>query len=460
VIDYAGQSVLVIGENAFGVAAAVMENEGSLVEVMPAGPGLPDPTPKLIDWNGRKDWAADCLVQTRSVTGVTLEDTDAWDQVVLAGVPEIHAEEVLRRAQRAMRPHGNLRVLKEGIGWDGSKAQLAISEAENLVAIAGLVGGPKGRSERKVMLHVHNVRRCGGTGNFVYDMARCFPEYAHTALCVNDPAGDPNWIRDVSHVMRTMYAPQLTEALLEEINPRIVVLHATSGGKLEGEWPYPWLQAVDKRFVIRLHHIPTRPILPADLSVFVSEYVKGRYEQFLDKQIPRHIVMPPCTDLKPYAQIPRPPHHRGKVATTGGKACAEMQALMKGALSDWKWNSTPPGRLNQFAGYLAQFPFAVVWSGHQETWCRTVTEAMAAGCVVIAHRAGAIPEQIEHGVNGYLFNTGDELVKLMDEVQANVTTARLAQIAQAGREWAVKNVGLERMRTALYPFFVEALMED
>ncbi len=445
-MSFQDKDVLVIGERTFSTAVLAMENGANLVEVMPARPGGPDDVEQLLSWGGRRDWASSAKIQVRNVAGTTLEDSDFWDDVVISGVDQADLPEVLRRAQRAAR--GQVRVFKNAVEWTGEQRVDRPPPAVEL----------DDRAERKVMLHVHNVRRCGGTGNFVYDMARCFGNFDHVAVCVNDPAGDEVWIRDVQNVMRTMYAPQITEELLEEINPRVVVLHATTGKKLAGEWPYPWLQGGGKRFVIRLHHIPTHPILPADLSVFVSKYIQGRYEQFLGKQIPRHITMPPCTDLSAYASIPRPPHGRGKLATTGGKACAEMQALMKGELSDWEWDSSPPGRVGMFANYLARFPFAVIWSGHQETWCRTVTEALAAGCVVIAHRAGAIPEQIEHGVNGFLFDGAQDLVPLLARVHA-MDKLELAEIAMAGREWAVKNAGFERMKSDLYPYLTEALME-
>ncbi len=443
-MNFDDQDVLVIGDKTFNTAALALEKGASLVEVIPAKQGAPDEVSKLLGWDGR---ASAGNVQVRNVAGTTLEDENSWDDVVISGVGQAEFPEVMRRAQRACR--GQVRVFKNAVDWEGEK-KAAVLRPPSPVELD--------LAERKVMLHVHNVRRCGGTGNFVYDMARCFPQFVHVALCVNDPSGDPDWIRDVSNVMQTMYAPQVTQDLLDEINPRVVVLHATVGAKVAGAWPYPWLQDGGKRFVIRLHHIPTHPILPADLSVFVSEFVKGRYAAFLDVHISRHIVMPPCTDLAPYAAIP----HRTSFplsATTGGKACPEMQAMQE--LAHWAWDSRPPGRIGQFAAYLGRFPFAVIWSGLQETWCRTVTEALAAGCVVVAHRAGAIPEQIEHGVNGYLFDTGAELTTIMAELakKSRSSPARLAQVAVRGRAWAVENAGFERMRAALYPFLTEALME-
>jgi hypothetical protein len=449
--SFKDKKVLVIGEQSFDTALVAVKHGASLVEVIPPRPDLTGDVGRLLACKAREE--STTTLQLRNVAGTTLEDEGSWDDVVISGVGQAEFPEVMRRAQRASK--GQVRVSKNAVDWK------APSKPEDVAVLRPrpIVQLNDDRAERKVMLHVHNVRRCGGTGNFVYDLARCFPEFDHVALCVNDAAGDPLWIRDVQGSMRTMYSPQLTKALLAEINPRVVALHATSGTKLEGEWPYNWLQDGGKRFVIRWHHIATRPILPADLSVFVSEHVKWTfYKSFLGKQIKRHIVMPPCTDLKPYARVPARTEFP-KIATTGGKACAEMQALMKAQLSDWSWDSKPPGRVNQFAGYLGRFPFAVVWSGHQETWCRTVSEALAAGCVVIGHRAGAIPEQIKHGENGYLFDDAAELVKLLHELQNDVSPERLKQVAAAGREWALKWVDFPFMKSALYPYLTEALME-
>lgn len=334
------------------------------------------------------------------------------------------------------------------------------------------IAPPAAPPPSNTILHVHNVRRCGGTGNFVYDLARCFPEFEHVALCVNDPSGDPRWIQAVSNTMRPIYAPALTPELLDELNPRVVCLHSTVGGKLgsgdpKADWPYDWLSDGGRRFVIAFHHTVTYPLVPADLDVFVSEFIKKRYEAFLPR-MKAHAVIPPCTDLRPFAAITREHHSDGVgseplALTTAGKACDEAKAVLSsrnGASGPWIVDHQPPGTLGSMPGYLSKFPFAVVWSGHQETWCRTVSEAMAAGCLTFAHRAGAVPEQITHGQNGFLFDTGDELVKLLDEVRANemFSPLRLQQIARAGREWALKNVGFERLKNDLYPHLMRGVL--
>jgi hypothetical protein len=320
---------------------------------------------------------------------------------------------------------------------------------------------------KNVILHVHNVRRCGGTGNFVYDFARCFPEFHHVALCVNDAVGDQAWIQAVSATMRSLYAPRLTPELLEDLNPQIVVLHGTTGARLgtgnpKADHPYSWLGGNGKRFVIAYHHIPTYPLVPADLDVFVSEHIKSKYQAFLGR-MKAHAVIPPCTDLKPYVAVPRQGTASAPlVLTTAGKACDEARSALaqrNGAQGAWTVDHTPPGKLGAMPGYLRRFPYAVVWSGHQETWCRTVSEALAAGCVTLAHRAGAIPEQIEHGRNGFLFDGREDLLQLMDDIESNrIPPGKRQAVAQAGREWARHHVGFERLKADLYPHLMRGVL--
>jgi len=432
-IDWKGKKVLGIGPGSLEIIQQALSCGAELVEVIRVLPEDRDPSDTLIAWEGRKE--SDGSVVLRNVSATTLEDEDWWDIVVLEGIHQSHLPVVLPKAQRALTKNGLIAATKDFTEFTSFVNTVPVKPA----------GEPA-----NVMLHVHNVRRCGGTGNFVYDMARCFPEWSHVALCVNDPGGDPQWINDVSEVMRSMYSPVLTKEILDEINPRVLVLHATVGARLEGEWPYHWLQDGGRRFVIALHHIPTYPLLPADLDVFVSEYVKSKYVPFLDR-MKAHLVMPPCMDLVSFAPV------KGDLftVTTGGKHCSELKQLVN-ELPDWDFDFSPPGRLGALPAYLSQFQVAVIWSGLQETWCRTVTEAMAAGCLTIAHRAGAIPEQITSGENGYLFENGTELVKILNKVKRDPDQA--LALAAKGRDWALENAGFGRMKKELYPFLMQAAL--
>lgn len=51
-----------------------------------------------------------------------------------------------------------------------------------------------------------------------------------------------------------------------------------------------------------------------------------------------------------------------------------------------------------------------------EAFGRVTAEAMLNGCIVIGRNTGGTPELIEHGKTGFLFNTKDELVNIMEMV--------------------------------------------
>lgn len=408
---------------------------------------------ELLSWEGRRE------VEGGVVVGGTSELRGEWDIVIVEGVRPANLSRVMEKATAALAEGGTVVTGKKLLSETVRDTDEPLLEAVSPPTPPKPKFAGKPEPNRNVILHVHNVRRCGGTGNFVYDVARAFPEFTHTALCVNDAAGDPQWIRDVSGTMRTLYLPQLTREFLDEVNPTVLFLHATAGQRLEGAWPYEWLQDGGRRYVVSVHHVPLRPILPADLDVFVSEHVKLKYvspTNFLGR-MKAHTVIPPCTDLAPYAAITRNGAAKPLVATTGGKHCAELDEVERGLAGRWTFDRSPPGRLGAMPGYLSRFPFAVVWSGHQETWCRTVTEALAAGCVTVAHRAGAIPEQIEHGVNGFLFDDAGGLRSVLDDLSGR-TPENLAKVAEKGRAWAVENAGLDRLRKDFYPHFMKAVI--
>jgi glycosyltransferase involved in cell wall biosynthesis len=48
-----------------------------------------------------------------------------------------------------------------------------------------------------------------------------------------------------------------------------------------------------------------------------------------------------------------------------------------------------------------------------EAWGRVVTEAMACGLPVVCHNRGGYAEIIEHGRNGFLFDTQEEALEIL-----------------------------------------------
>lgn len=97
----------------------------------------------------------------------------------------------------------------------------------------------------------------------------------------------------------------------------------------------------------------------------------------------------------------------------------------------------------ELAGYyqhpaqaLQQTDIVLNLSHFQESFGRTVAEAMAAGRVVIAYRWGALPELIQHGENGFLvpFADIDGVILLIRQLLEQ--PQRLLQVANAARRYA------------------------
>lgn len=87
---------------------------------------------------------------------------------------------------------------------------------------------------------------------------------------------------------------------------------------------------------------------------------------------------------------------------------------------------------------------------HIESFCYVVLEAMAAGCVVICRRKGAIPELIRDGENGFLYDNVTDGVKLCNDLIKNVSTRM--RVSKAARQYAIDlnhTVFLERVKKLL-----------
>jgi len=111
----------------------------------------------------------------------------------------------------------------------------------------------------------------------------------------------------------------------------------------------------------------------------------------------------------------------------------------------------------EFGGYvdapqkaLAQLDILVNLSHFEESFGRTVLEAMAAGRPVIAYEWGALPELIEPDVTGYLLPLG-AVEAVAEKVQLLATDAEWrSQLGHAGRRRAADHYGARATEKALY----------
>lgn len=94
--------------------------------------------------------------------------------------------------------------------------------------------------------------------------------------------------------------------------------------------------------------------------------------------------------------------------------------------------SIPPSLTHDFLGSIDIFLYDTDW--HVESFCYVILEALAAGCVVVAARRGAVPELIKDGVTGFLFDNPREAVSVCNSLLTDATQAR--SVATAGSAFA------------------------
>lgn len=327
---------------------------------------------------------------------------------------------------------------------------------------------------KREILHCNNFCILGGIESMVIDFSRIFPQYQHTLVTIHDNCEDlsfVSYLRDQG--IRYMNAGgKLTKAIVEELDPAMILLHNTRGEHLEGEWPFGWLR--EGRYVIGVHHASTWPLVSADRDWFVSNYVRKHYEKCEARM--NAFTMPPCVLEEPYLGVER----NGRRPVVGriqsgtnlrkGKVPPEFfdllervdgcdffvvssNGLAKAHEGRERFRFAPikPGAM---AGYLGEVDIFAIWGDTKETWSRVVTEANLSGIPVVArnHNDG-LAEQIKKSGGGILVDSEEEFIEAISELVASPEERKV--FGQQGRQWCLNHASSKALKDRFLETFLE-----
>ncbi len=320
------------------------------------------------------------------------------------------------------------------------------------------------------MLWFMNSASLGGSGLWVLDAVRSLPECTHSVVHLNPPADPTVYGRFAALGVTPRYETRITRALVEELDPGILVLSNTEPQSIEGEAPWRWL--VERQPTISVHHSYVESwIAGADADMFVSRFLMSRYRPL--PAMRRTWLLPPGIHTADYTRIERAPE-RGPVRV--GRVSSRNPAKYPPELLDILTAVGCPAVVVGGAKHYphadrAQFDFPEVGertpvdvlqeidvfvyrTNVTETWCRAVTEAMAAGLPVVAEKKGGIVEQIEDGVDGFLCDTDAEIVERTRQLVRDPELRM--EMGMRARAKAVARFDVARFRSAAEPLLRSA----
>jgi len=334
------------------------------------------------------------------------------------------------------------------------------------------------RKANNVMLHCNQAFWRGGTILFSRDVAKIYPEFYHIICFFYDSREDFEMANEFRNDgIEVCHIEKLTEEIVREIDPAIMMFHNTGGKTVDGEWPYDWLKQWP---LIAVHHNRTFPCFHADLDVFVSETILDSYERIKPRM--NWKLIPPCMDLNPYEAIDRSPDNKRCVI---GKLTSSLHTRFPAELLtilDAVKRQAPQVRFSLVGGSeywdnitLSQCETPKIGSktpkefyksfdifvhrnkeGTVDSWGRVISEAMAAGLPVVCENKGGPAEQITHGVDGFLCDDDNDFVKYLVEL-VNDPTMRY-EIGMKARSKSVAEFGIERFRKETSDIILKAAL--
>ena len=319
-----------------------------------------------------------------------------------------------------------------------------------------------------ICLHVCNLAWTGGVNGFVMDFAKAFSEFQHEILFTSDIKDNYACYKSLQERgIRCYFAPQLTKEIMDDLNPKILVLHNPPNPMIP---KIKDLKILQKCWVVHFHHAKTKLFPYVDLDVFVSQWIADAYKGW-EKFIKKSKIVHPCVDGTEFLKIERCYKKLQKV-TVGriqsntnahrGKFSEDVKMLkqLKNAnfflvgdgyeKTDDKRFTFAPLLDGAMKRYLGKVDIFYIWGGnnHTESWSRVVTEAFLSGVpVVVKNNNDGLAEQVRKSKVGFLVETEQEFI---NTVQMLIDRPELRKKkGEEGRKWASQNLTIKNLRQNL-----------
>ena len=328
----------------------------------------------------------------------------------------------------------------------------------------------KQKSNKMICLHCVNVSWTGGINGFIMDFAKAFPEFQHQILFLSDHNEDYNLYKVLqTQGIRCYYKPEITAELIDEINPKILIIHNPPLSM------YPKkikdLKILQKCYSILFHHAKTK-LFPnvIELDIFNSQWVADMYKDW-EQYIKKSKIVHPAIDGTPYLNIKREYTKKkdvmiGRIQSNTnhvrGKFSEDVKMLKKLKNANFflvgtgyeetadKRFTFAPIKVGKMPNYLSKLDIFYVWGGkgHVESWSRVVSEAMMGAIpVVVKNNHDGLAEQAIKSKACFLVNTKKEFIKIMQKLIDDPKLRK--KHGELGRKWASENITIKNLRQDL-----------
>lgn len=315
------------------------------------------------------------------------------------------------------------------------------------------------------VMHVNLACVLVGTTCHTLSMVQAYPEYQHVVVFVGGE-GEPDSfmlseLQAAGATVRCGYH-ECSDDLIAELNPDVIILNNGRASWMSSESA---AKLSRERVLVSYSH-DLDIVIPSTFNIWNSEFTMNIHGGGT-RMVPT-FVLGSLINTDPFEKIDRVYGDRHSIGmlTTGplrfhwklDESLITLFMRMKfkhpeasfsvpnarQLLSPPDWCDCPDYTNRPVDEFYHGLDIFVYYTAKQSSdgWGRPVTEAMASGLPVVAEDRGAIVEQIEHGVDGFLATEDDEFIEYVDRLCDDADLRK--RIGTAAREKALSSLVSQR----------------